>query len=148
MKKSHRKDVIIARVIFAVVLLLLIALIVGAVIMIRGHMAEKSAQESQGVIVTENSQEQQPVVDTQTSEPEITTDPVVQTTTGVNLRKEPNTECEVLTVLDQGTMLELIGEEDGWAVVDYQGQIGYVKIEYLQEMQFAKWETFLLYRVL
>ncbi|MDD7333831.1 MAG: SH3 domain-containing protein [Lachnospiraceae bacterium] len=140
MKKSHRKDVIIARVIFAVVLLLLIALIVGAVIMIRGHMAEKSAQESQGVIVTENSQEQQPVVDTQTSEPEITTEdtqapnPVVQTTTGVNLRKEPNTECEVLTVLDQGTMLELIGEEDGWAVVDYQGQIGYVKIEYLQEV--------------
>ena len=140
MKKSHRKDVIIARVIFAVVLLLLIALIVGAVIMIRGHMAEKSAQESQGVIVTENSQEQQPVVDTQTSEPEITTEdtqapnPVVQTRTGVNLRKEPNTECEVLTVLDQGTMLELIGEEDGWAVVDYQGQIGYVKIEYLQEI--------------
>ena len=140
MKKSHRKDVIIARVIFAVVLLLLIALIVGAVIMIRGHMAEKSAQESQGVIVTENSQEQQPVVDTQTSEPEITTEdtqapnPVVQTTTGVNLRKEPNTECEVLTVLDQGTMLELIGEEDGWAVVDYQGQIGSVKIEYLQEI--------------
>ena len=140
MKKSHRKDVIIARVIFAVVLLLLIALIVGAVIMIRGHMAEKSAQESQGVIVTENSQEQQLVVDTQTSEPEITTEdtqalnPVVQTTTGVNLRKEPNTECEVLTVLDQGTMLELIGEEDGWAVVDYQGQIGYVKIEYLQEV--------------
>lgn len=140
MKKSHRKDVIIARVIFAVVLLLLIALIVGAVIMIRGHMAEKNAQESQGVIVTENSQEQQPVVDTQTSEPEITTEdtqalnPVVQTTTGVNLRKEPNTECEVLTVLDQGTMLELIGEEDGWAVVDYQGQIGYVKIEYLQEV--------------
>ena len=140
MKKSHRKDVIIARVIFAVVLLLLIALIVGAVIMIRGHMAEKSAQESQGVIVTENSQEQQPVVDTQTSEPEITTEdtqapnPVVQTTTGVNLRKEPNTECEVLTVLDQGTMLELIGEEDGWAVVDYQGQIGYVKIEYLREI--------------
>ena len=140
MKKSHRKDVIIARVIFAVVLLLLIALIVGAVIMIRGHMAVKSAQESQGVIVTENSQEQQPVVDTQTSEPEITTEdtqapnPVVQTTTGVNLRKEPNTECEVLTVLDQGTMLELIGEEDGWAVVDYQGQIGYVKIEYLQEV--------------
>ena len=140
MKKSHRKDVIIARVIFAVVLLLLIALIVGAVIMIRGHMAEKSAQESQGVIVTENSQEQQPVADTQTSEPEITTEdtqalnPVVQTTTGVNLRKEPNTECEVLTVLDQGTMLELIGEEDGWAVVDYQGQIGYVKIEYLQEV--------------
>ena len=140
MKKSHRKDVIIARVIFAVGLLLLIALIVGAVIMIRGHMAEKSAQESQGVIVTENSQEQQPVVDTQTSEPEITTEdtqapnPVVQTTTGVNLRKEPNTECEVLTVLDQGTMLELIGEEDGWAVVDYQGQIGYVKIEYLQEV--------------
>lgn len=140
MKKSHRKDVIIARVIFAVVLLLLIALIVGAVIMIRGHMAEKSAQESQGVIVTENSQEQQLVVDTQTSEPEITTEdtqapnPVVQTTTGVNLRKEPNTECEVVTVLDQGTMLELIGEEDGWAVVDYQGQIGYVKIEYLQEV--------------
>lgn len=142
MKKSHRKDVIIARVIFAVVLLVLIALIVGAVILIRGHMAEKSAQESQSTIVTENSQEQQPVVDTQAVEPEITTEdtqepepnPVVQTTTGVNLRKEPNTECEVLTILDQGTMLELIGEEDGWAVVDYQGQIGYVKSEYLQEV--------------
>lgn len=142
MKKSHRKDVIIARIIFAVVLLVLIALIVGAVILIRGHMAEKSAQESQSAIVTEDSQEQQPVVDTQAVEPEITTEdtqepepnPVVQTTTGVNLRKEPNTECEVLTILEQGTMLELIGEEDGWAVVDYQGQIGYVKSEYLQEV--------------
>ena len=142
MKKSHRKDVILARVIFAIVLLLLIALIAGAVILIRGHMAEKSAQESQSEMMTENSQEQQPVTDTQTAEPEITTEdtqepepnPVVQTTTGVNLRKEPNTECEVLTILEQGTMLELIGEEDGWAVVDYQGQIGYVKIEYLQEV--------------
>lgn len=141
MKKSHRKDVIIARIIFAAVLILLIAIIVGAVLLIRGHMAGQHSQDSQ--VMTENTEEiQQPADDTQNSEPVIETEesqepepnPVLQTTTGVNLRKEPSTESEVLTVLQQGTMLELLGEEDGWAVVDYQGQIGYVKLDYLQEV--------------
>lgn len=141
MKKSHRKDVIAARIVFAVFCLLLIAAITGAVLVIRGRLAEqKSTQESQ-------SQQKEPTqsgepVDAQPNEPAVTPEPsqtpepnpIMRTTTGVNMREEPNTSCEVITVLEEGTMLEMLGEESGWAFVDCQGQTGYVSLDYLEEV--------------
>ncbi|MCM1283655.1 MAG: SH3 domain-containing protein [Muribaculaceae bacterium] len=139
MKKSHRKDVIIARVIFAAACLLLIAAIVGAVFLVRKKLAadQPDTQDTQASQSTEISGA--PTEDTGTeteTEPEPEPKPVMCTTTGVNLRAEPNTECEVLTVLTEGTQLELIGQEqDGsWAIVDYQGQVGYVSMDYLEEV--------------
>lgn len=137
MKKSHRKDVIIARVIFAAACLLLIAAIAGAVFLVRKKLAadQPDTQDTQVSQSTEISGA--PTEDTGTeTEPEPEPKPVMRTTTGVNLRAEPNTECEVLTVLTEGTQLELIGQEqDGsWAIVDYQGQVGYVSMDYLEEV--------------
>ncbi|MCM1105920.1 MAG: SH3 domain-containing protein [Blautia sp.] len=139
MKKSHRKDVILARVIFAAACLLLIAAIVGAVFLVRKKLAadQPDTQDTQTSQSTEMTGA--PTEDTETeteTEPEPEPKPVMRTTTGVNLRAEPNTECEVLTVLTEGTQLELIGQEqDGsWAIVDYQGQVGYVSMDYLEEV--------------
>lgn len=146
MKKSHRKDVIIVRIIFAVVCILLIAVIVGAVLFIRGQRKEdKDDSESQATVETEgnqphgaddvsgNTQASEPVTPPEDTQP-VELNPIMRTTTGVNMRAEPNTGGEVITVLEPGTMLEMLGEEAGWAAVEYQGQIGYVSLDYLEEV--------------
>ncbi len=139
MKKSHRKDVIIARIIFAVICAVLILLIVCAVVLIKGRMDEKkSGNNSQSESIADESGE-----DTQTAEPAVAPEPsqvkepdvIMQTTADdLRLRKEPNTDCEVITVLEKGTKLELLSQEDGWAFVDCQGQTGYVSMDYLEEV--------------
>lgn len=139
MKKSHRKDVIIARIIFAVILVVLILLIVCAVVLIKGRMEKnKSQNNSQSESIADESEE-----DTQTTEPTVTPEPsqvkepdvIMQTTADeLRLRKEPNTDCEVITVLEKGTKLEMLSQEEGWAFVDYQGQTGYVSMDYLEEV--------------
>lgn len=139
MKKSHRKDVIIARIIFAVICAVLILLIVCAVVLIKGRMDEKkSGNNSQSESIADESGE-----DTQTAEPAVAPEPsqvkepdvIMQTTADdLRLRKEPNTDCEVITVLEKGTKLELLSQEDCWAFVDCQGQTGYVSMDYLEEV--------------
>lgn len=49
----------------------------------------------------------------------------------VNFRTEPNTECEVIQVLQQWTEVLAMPSEDGWAMVQYDGKTGYVSAEYL-----------------
>lgn len=141
MKKSRRKDVLIARIIFAVVCVLLILIIAGAVVLIRQRL-ESGKKESQSQSVDQETQDEdtQGAVpgEDQQPEPEPSqagdTHKILRTTSDVRLRKEPNTDCEVVTVLDAGTMLEMLGEEPGWAFVDYQGQTGYVSTDYLEEV--------------
>lgn len=147
MKKSHRKDVIIARIIFVIFCLIVIAVIVGAILLIKRHFpsgGEKNTQTETSTDATEQQGNTFPVIDSQPdsmsveeSQPTETEDIVkvsMKTTTGVNLRKEPNTSCDVLTVLTEGTRVEMIGEEAGWAMVEYQGQTGYVSLDYLEEV--------------
>jgi uncharacterized protein YgiM (DUF1202 family) len=134
MKKSHRKDVIIARIIFAVLCLLLITLIAVVVMLIRGKMADhkKDTQSSQ-------LESQLPPVTENPDLPPVTENPenvivYVWTNDGVNLREEPNTDCAVITVLDAGTQLELLEEAvDGWAHVSWDGQEGYVSMDYITD---------------
>ena len=146
MKKSHRKDVILARIVFVIFCILVIAAIVAAVLMIKEHMRDSATDNSQTQVQTEETQtntfpvidsQDEPPVDVEDTQPTQVEDTVtvpVKTTTGVNLRSEPNTNCSALTVLTQGTLLEMIGEENGWAMVEYQGQTGYVKMDYLEEV--------------
>ena len=145
MKKSHRKDVLIARIIFAVVCVLLILIIVGAVVLIRGRLEDgKNKPKSQSQTVDKDTQETGGA--TQGTDPAPETEPsqvqerrtVLRTTDDVRLRRGPNTDCEVITVIDAGTMLEMLGEETGWAFVDYQGQTGYVSMDYLEEVTGAE----------
>lgn len=149
MKKSHRKDVILARIIFAIFCLVVITLIAGLVLFIKSKMKSNEPTESQITVVSQESETQgnvfpeidetQPTEeDTQQELPEAQDTEVVEvtmkTTTGVNLRSEPSTSGQVLTVLVQGTTLKMLGEENGWAKVDYQGQSGYVSLDYLEEV--------------
>ena len=60
--------------------------------------------------------------------------------TGVNLRQEPNPNGALITAIDGGTQLTIIGHYrkwlndqllSDWTKIDYNGQIGYVCSEYL-----------------
>ncbi|MCD7709473.1 MAG: SH3 domain-containing protein [Clostridiales bacterium] len=143
MKKAYRKDVIIARVVFVAFCLVIAMLIVCAVIFARNHMAQKQAevQETQTQTQTETEEtQQQAEQDTEEEAPDIEeeqqeeTTPLAVTTADVNLRTEPNTSCEVITVIPKGTQVEFLGEEDGWASVNYGDETGYVSTDYIEEV--------------
>lgn len=56
---------------------------------------------------------------------------VMKTTSNVNLRKEPNTNCDVIKVISKGTELKKYTEENGWALVKVGEDVGYVSAEYI-----------------
>ncbi len=55
----------------------------------------------------------------------------VYATENVNIRTEPNTDCEIITVLQKGSSVTRIGETDGWSKVLYEGKERYITSEYL-----------------
>lgn len=56
----------------------------------------------------------------------------VYTTANVNIRTQPNTSCEIITVLKKGSSITRIGEtDDGWSIVLYEGNEYYMTSEYL-----------------
>lgn len=65
----------------------------------------------------------------------------MKTTSNVNLRTEPNTECEIIVVIARGSEVQKLSEEDGWAKVKYGEQVGYVSAEYLVEPTEVQEET-------
>lgn len=134
MKKSHRKDVIIARIIFAAMCIVLLAVIISLGVWLHGRKAEKNA-------VSQVSEQQNNLPAVQNTElPPVTENPVeetetcVWTNTGVNLREQPNTDCRILTILEEGAELTLLGEEDGWVNVSYNDVEGYVSAEYVTDV--------------
>lgn len=141
MKKSHRKDVIIARVIFALICLLLIAAIAAAVVHIRERIVRnhKNTQETQTESqISENVNPALPPVTENPGTEQSEEEEFVQllwTSTTVNLRSEPSTDSEVLTVLAEGARLELLGEEEGWVKVSFAGQEGYVSTDYVTDTE-------------
>jgi uncharacterized protein YgiM (DUF1202 family) len=136
MKKSHRKDVIIARIIFAVLCLILIILIVAAVNFIRGKLAENKPEEvsqtteQTNYLPPETENPDLPPVTESTEDTEETI--YIWTSEGVNLREKANTDCEVIAVLGSGTKLELLDQdEEGWSHVLFDGKEGYVSNDYI-----------------
>ena len=163
MKPSHRKDVIIARIIFAFICLALIGIIVGVVMLITP--GKKTAKESQQ---TESQQDNVdvPIVsdldknkdsqtqDSQTGDTQKSDSQsgdgqnsnndnndksdgtrYVTAIEGVRLREQPSTDAPILAVCPPGDPLKFISEENGWTKVDYDGQIGYVSSEFLEEAE-------------
>ena len=55
----------------------------------------------------------------------------VYATENVNIRTEPNTDCDIITVLQKGSSITRIGEADGWSKVLYEGEERYITSEYL-----------------
>ncbi len=137
MKKSHRKDVMIARIIFAAMCIALIAIIAGVVMLVRAHRSKPTPNQ-----VTQQTQSQMQdttrndVIDVpDTQDTQVTEMMYMWTTDGVNLRSEPNTDCDVVTILEMGTQVRMIGEEDGWVKVSYNDQEGYIRADFLTTEQ-------------
>ena len=137
MKKSHGKDVMIARIIFAAMCIALIAIIAGVVMLVRAHRSKPTPNQ-----VTQQTQSQMQdttrndVIDVpDTQDTQVAEMTYMWTTDGVNLRSEPNTDCDVVTILEMGTQVRMIGEEDGWVKVSYNDQEGYIRADFLTTEQ-------------
>lgn len=53
------------------------------------------------------------------------------TTDRVNIRKAADTSSDKLATVDAGTVVTRIGVEGDWSIIDYNGETGYIKNEYL-----------------
>ena len=158
--KHFRKDVIMARIIAALILIVLIALISLGVSLLTKPSADNN-KDSQNTHNTQDvnpgnqnsedldsedetqdtedlsSEENTEDLSTEDSEVDDSNDDTdseekiyVKTTTQVKLRKEPNTECATLDRIDGDTKLEVLETLEGWYKVSYNGQVGYVSATY------------------
>ena len=57
----------------------------------------------------------------------------VTATTNINVRSAASETAERLGVLAGGSTLDLIANENGWCKVKYNGQVGYVKSDYVTQ---------------
>lgn len=138
MKASHRKDVIIARLIFAAICLFLIALIATIVITITSKGDKKKEQDKTQQNVASES-ETDSDSDTEIGAiylPQQTTEGTektyVTTTSSVNMREKPDKNANIVTVIAQDVKLEFVSEDNGWTQVIFQGQTGYVSSDYVK----------------
>lgn len=56
----------------------------------------------------------------------------VTATANVNVRENPSEDATRLGTLAGGTQVNLLAEENGWCKINYNGQVGYVKADYVQ----------------
>ncbi len=149
MSKKHRRDVIIARIVFVIFLLVMGVLIWKlAAWGIEKFVPEEESTQTQMETESETETQQYfvidpnaPVIETEVeTETEIETETEVvevkaKTTTGIRMRKEPNTDCDILTVIGEGTEVTILGEEGDWSQITFNGLTGYVKTEYLKVVE-------------
>lgn len=156
--KHFRKDVILARIIAAVILLVLIGLLVFGISLLKKSSGEdKNTQNSQNTEGTENlipgdseteeagtedvPQTEDTGVDNSTEENDDTTiyEPaktyVKIKVSSLRLREEPNTSCATLASIPKGTKLEVIEKVDIWYKVSYNGKVGYVSGTYVEVVE-------------
>lgn len=50
----------------------------------------------------------------------------------LNVRKEPNTSCEIIGKLAKGTEVEVSNVENGWGTISFNGQTAYVSADYIK----------------
>lgn len=138
MKKSKhfRKDVIMARIIFAVLCILICVLIWMGIKALIGSNNEKEPPETETQTETIYIP---PVEETETvPETEEVVEEIIRyakTTAQVRMRKEPNTTCEVILSVPANTKTDLIEEADGWYKVSYNGREGYIRADYIEVVE-------------
>ncbi len=134
MKPSHRKDVIIARIIFLAICIALISVIAAVIFVIVSKHSGGPDEQEPAAIVSESettTDDNTYIVGGQNTE-NIVQDVYVITTGSVNLREQGNKDAKILAILKEGTQLKLLSEDNGWTQVDYNGQTGYVSSEYVK----------------
>ena len=140
--KHFRKDVILARIIFAVLCIVVGILIgMGVSALVKHADEKKNTQKPNTQVETQADNTQSDfnsiggdltLPDTEETEETETQETVsyVVTSTDVRLRAEPNTNCTVLAGLYPATRMLLLEELDGWYKVSYEGQEGYISADY------------------
>lgn len=137
MQKKHR---ILATIVAIVILMLAVA----GIIIVANHQSDTRDDKPSKTPSVENTQKEADE-EKETShvsgeaEAEIENEDVLdesqavtmKTTTNVNLRKEPNTDCEIIKVIARGTEIQKYSEENGWAKVKVGEDVGYVSAEFL-----------------
>lgn len=68
--------------------------------------------------------------DTDTPQPSPSPVQTVYTKEDLRVRAQPNTSSTILGVLKQGTAVETFGETNGWYLIKYNGQDGYISKAY------------------
>ena len=140
MKKSKhfRKDVILARVIFAVFCIVVIVLIwLGGSLLLDkmqgDHTQDTEIQQTESYDVPQIEETEPDTIEETEPAPEIVY--YVKTTASIRLRQEPNTNCAVLTGVPVGTKLNMLEEVDGWYKVQYNGHEGYLSGDYVEVIE-------------
>lgn len=145
MKKSHRKDVIIARIIFGILVVIIVALVALMITMIARRNANKisntepKASESEYVpAVTEPDTTTVPSEDTQATETESETESegakqVWVTGEKVRIRKAASTSSEILAEASKTDTIMLLEETEinNFYKVERNGTIGYIHKDYI-----------------
>ncbi len=57
---------------------------------------------------------------------------IVTSESGVNIRRQPSTEAEILGGLNPGEKADFIDQANGWIHINYNGVEGYVSADYAQ----------------
>lgn len=143
MKPSHRKDVIIARIIFAFMCLALVVIIAAVIMTVSYHRKAAKLEEELQQLQEETKQQEEQVDQNTEDSSYVVSQPVeepvmeiyVRATANVNLRTEASTESEVILTIDSGTEMVLVSEENGWALVSYDGQTGYVSADFIENVE-------------
>lgn len=125
--KHFRKDVLIARGIFCAICIGILILVTSTINVILEKTQESETESFvSGSIITEKEQD----IQTQISLEE----QYLRASVNVRLRKEPNTECEILTVMKQGASMLLLEEQEDWYKVLYEGKQGFVSAQYVKKV--------------
>lgn len=140
MKKSKhfRKDVILARVIFGILCIIIGVLIGIGVSAIsktvknnEGYQSESEQTENYGIPQFEETEETE--VETEAVEEVVV---YAKTTAKVNMRVEPNTNCDIVASVPAGTKTLFIEETtvgtEKWYKVSYNGAEGYIRGDYIE----------------
>ena len=135
--KHFRKDVIIARVIFAILCIAIGVLIWFGVNALKNSLGNSQPQETetQQEITTEApSVEETESIEETEPETEVVVEIIyyAKTTASVRMREEPNTNCGVILSVPANTKTDLIEEVDGWYKVSYNGREGYIRADYIE----------------
>ena len=56
----------------------------------------------------------------------------LSSSSNLNLRRTPNTDYTPIDSIPNGTVVDVIGTISGWAFIDYNGQLGYVSMKFLE----------------